>query len=100
MNYESHHQYKLTHDVALLYTSLCTKSVHRIQQQLSGGERTVAALALLFAIHSYRPAPFFVMDEIDAALDNINVKKVSVSMFLASATGCHSCCYCYCFGNE
>lgn len=45
--------------------------------QLSGGEKTVAALALLFSIHSFRPAPFFVMDEIDAALDNINVRKVS-----------------------
>ncbi|CAM9197715.1 unnamed protein product [Choristocarpus tenellus] len=48
----------------------------RDMEQLSGGEKTVAALALLFAIHSFRPAPFFVMDEIDAALDNINVKKV------------------------
>eukprot|EP00903_Cladosiphon_okamuranus_P011947 g11221.t1 len=48
----------------------------RDMDQLSGGEKTVAALGLLFAIHSYRPAPFFVMDEIDAALDNINVKKV------------------------
>ena len=36
----------------------------------------MAALALLFAIHSYRPAPFFVMDEVDAALDNVNVLKV------------------------
>jgi structural maintenance of chromosome 1 len=42
----------------------------RDMEQLSGGEKTVAALALLFAIHSYRPAPFFVMDEVDAALDN------------------------------
>eukprot|EP00752_Nemacystus_decipiens_P006829 g6131.t1 len=48
----------------------------RDMDQLSGGEKTVAALGLLFAIHSFRPAPFFVMDEIDAALDNINVKKV------------------------
>jgi structural maintenance of chromosome 1 len=46
-------------------------------EQLSGGERTVAALALLFAIHSYRPAPFFILDEIDAALDNANVHRVS-----------------------
>ncbi|XP_056370598.1 structural maintenance of chromosomes protein 1B [Oenanthe melanoleuca] len=44
---------------------------------LSGGERTVAALALVFAIHSFRPAPFFVLDEIDAPLDNTNIDKVS-----------------------
>ena len=49
----------------------------RDMEQLSGGEKTVAALALLFAIHSYHPAPFFVMDEVDAALDNVNVFKVS-----------------------
>jgi structural maintenance of chromosome 1 len=48
----------------------------RDMEQLSGGEKTVAALALLFAIHSYQPAPFFVMDEVDAALDNINLRKV------------------------
>lgn len=48
----------------------------RDMEQLSGGEKTVAALSLLFAIHSYRPAPFFVMDEVDAALDNVNVMKV------------------------
>jgi structural maintenance of chromosome 1 len=45
-------------------------------QQLSGGEKTMAALALLFSIHSFRQAPFFVLDEVDAALDNVNVKKV------------------------
>ncbi|KAM4883294.1 structural maintenance of chromosomes protein 1B isoform 2-T2 [Thomomys bottae] len=44
---------------------------------LSGGEKCVAALALLFAVHSYRPAPFFVLDEVDAALDNTNIGKVS-----------------------
>jgi structural maintenance of chromosome 1 len=48
----------------------------RDMEQLSGGEKTVAALALLFAIHSFHPAPFFVMDEVDAALDNINLRKV------------------------
>jgi len=48
----------------------------RDMEQLSGGEKTIAALALLFAIHSYRPAPFFIMDEVDAALDNVNVQKV------------------------
>merc|ERR1719351_650050 len=44
---------------------------------LSGGEKTIAALALLFAIHSFQPAPFFVLDEIDAALDNTNIAKVA-----------------------
>jgi structural maintenance of chromosome 1 len=49
----------------------------RDMEQLSGGEKTVAALALLFAIHSFKPSPFFVLDEVDAALDSANVKKVS-----------------------
>ena len=49
----------------------------RDMDQLSGGEKTVAALALLFAIHSYQPAPFFVLDEVDAALDAHNVARIS-----------------------
>uniref|UniRef100_A0A7N6BWB5 Structural maintenance of chromosomes protein n=1 Tax=Anabas testudineus TaxID=64144 RepID=A0A7N6BWB5_ANATE len=44
---------------------------------LSGGEKAIAALALVFAIHSFRPAPFFVLDEVDAALDNTNISKVT-----------------------
>ena len=45
--------------------------------QLSGGERTLASLALLFAVHNYHPAPFMIMDEVDAALDNVNVAKLA-----------------------
>lgn len=49
----------------------------RDMEHLSGGEKTMAALALLFAIHSYQPSPFFVLDEVDAALDNANVEMIS-----------------------
>lgn len=45
-------------------------------EQLSGGERALASLALLFTLHSYKPAPFFILDEVDAALDVANVKRL------------------------
>ena len=57
----------------------------REMDQLSGGEKTVAALTLLFAIHSFRQAPFFVLDEVDAALDNTNVHRVA--HYIAHETG-------------
>ncbi|RNF07927.1 putative structural maintenance of chromosome (SMC) family protein [Trypanosoma rangeli] len=44
---------------------------------LSGGERTMAALALIFAVHAVSPTPFFVLDEVDAALDAGNVEKLA-----------------------
>ncbi len=43
---------------------------------LSGGEKTLTALAFLFAIQQYRPAPFYILDEIDAALDKENSEKI------------------------
>lgn len=59
------------------YNCIAPDKRFRPMDNLSGGEKTVAALALLFAIHSYQPAPFFVLDEIDAALDNVNIKRVA-----------------------
>ena len=58
----------------------------RPMDNLSGGEKTVAALALLFSIHSFQPAPFFVLDEIDAALDNTNIGKVAAYITEQSKT--------------
>lgn len=43
--------------------------------QLSGGEKTLTALSLLFALYLYKPAPFCILDEVDAPLDDSNIKK-------------------------
>jgi chromosome segregation protein len=42
---------------------------------LSGGERSLTALAFLFAVFRSRPSPFYVMDEVEAALDDINLHR-------------------------
>jgi len=44
---------------------------------MSGGEKTMTAMAFLFAIQKFRPAPFYILDEVDAALDKPNTKKVT-----------------------
>lgn len=42
---------------------------------LSGGERSLAALAFLFAVFTARPSPFYILDEVEAALDDANLRR-------------------------
>jgi len=52
------------------------KTLQRLEA-MSGGEKSLTALSLLFAIQQYRPAPFYAFDEIDMFLDGINAEKVA-----------------------
>ena len=46
-------------------------------KSLSGGEKTLTALAFIFSIQDHEPAPFYLLDEVDAALDKKNSEKLS-----------------------
>lgn len=56
---------------------LATPSGKKLQglSMLSGGEKTLTALALLFAVYQVRPSPFCILDEVDAPLDDINIGR-------------------------
>lgn len=58
-----------------IYARPSGKRVTRLSL-LSGGERSLAALAYLIAIFEARPSPFYILDEIEAALDDINLSRV------------------------
>ena len=46
-------------------------------ESMSGGEKSITALAFVFAIQKYLPAPFYAFDEVDQSLDGINVEKLA-----------------------
>jgi len=43
---------------------------------MSGGEKALTALAFLFAVQKYKPAPFYILDEVDASLDKVNTRRL------------------------
>lgn len=61
----------------ILFSVMPPKKSWKNISNLSGGEKTLSSLALVFALHKYRPTPLYVMDEIDAALDFRNVSIVA-----------------------
>lgn len=68
----------------ILFSVMPPKKSWKNIGNLSGGEKTLSSLALVFALHVYRPTPLYVMDEIDAALDFRNVSvtlKSAISSF-------------------
>jgi structural maintenance of chromosome 4 len=58
----------------ILFSVMPPKKSWKNISNLSGGEKTLSSLALVFALHHYKPTPLYVMDEIDAALDFRNVR--------------------------
>ena len=64
----------------ILFSVMPPKKSWKNISNLSGGEKTLSSLALVFALHHYKPTPLYVMDEIDAALDFRNV-SLSLTFF-------------------
>lgn len=61
----------------VVFTVRPPKKSWKTIMNLSGGEKTLSSLSLVFALHHYKPTPLYVMDEIDAALDIKNVSIVA-----------------------
>lgn len=65
----------------ILFSVMPPKKSWKNISNLSGGEKTLSSLALVFALHHYKPTPLYVMDEIDAALDFRNVSFSNPLLF-------------------
>jgi structural maintenance of chromosome 4 len=70
----------------ILFSVMPPKKSWKNISNLSGGEKTLSSLALVFALHSYKPTPLYVMDEIDAALD---FKNVSLTLCMGAEERSH-----------
>lgn len=67
----------------ILFSVMPPKKSWKNISNLSGGEKTLSSLALVFALHHYKPTPLYVMDEIDAALDFRNVSNPGYRLIAA-----------------
>ena len=47
---------------------------------LSGGEKTLTAISLMFSIYLVKPSPFCILDEIDAPLDDVNISRFTEAL--------------------
>ena len=76
----------------ILFSVMPPKKSWKNISNLSGGEKTLSSLALVFALHHYKPTPLYVMDEIDAALDfrNVSTPRTFVKI-IANCTGLDCC---------
>lgn len=75
----------LTHPLLLCSSVRPPKKSWKKIFNLSGGEKTLSSLALVFALHHYKPTPLYFMDEIDAALDFKNVSIVAFYIYVSSS---------------
>lgn len=73
----------LSSDLLFLFSVRPPKKSWKKIFNLSGGEKTLSSLALVFALHHYKPTPLYFMDEIDAALDFKNVSIVACYIYVS-----------------
>ena len=74
----------------ILFSVMPPKKSWKNIGNLSGGEKTLSSLALVFALHVYRPTPLYVMDEIDAALDFRNVSLTPAFPHTRTSQPCYA----------
>lgn len=75
----------------IMFSVMPPKKSWKNISNLSGGEKTLSSLALVFALHHYKPTPLYVMDEIDAALDFRNVSPSVVRLNNSNRLGLDCC---------
>ena len=84
----------------ILFSVMPPKKSWKNISNLSGGEKTLSSLALVFALHHYKPTPLYVMDEIDAALDFRNVSYSPIYFGMSNPYSGLDCGFVYQGANQ